>query len=200
MVFMLVLKERIVGVPVMSLQTGTQVAHTQSPIIDPRYLNIYAFYCDGPQLDSSPAVLHVEDVREVSSLGFIVDSADVLMSPDDLVRLKEVIGFNFELVGKLVVDDTGRKLGRVKNYTVDTAGFGVTQLSVAPSFWQAMGVAEVLIHRQQIVEVTDARIVVRSPSVKAEEPAAVVPKRVIDNPFRHPSPQPDASVTNQQES
>jgi sporulation protein YlmC with PRC-barrel domain len=194
---MLVLKERVIDVPVMSLQTGTEIARTQSPIIDPRYLRIHAFYCSGPQLDNNPSILHIEDIREVSNLGFIVDSADNLMAPDDLVRLKEIIGFNFKLEDKPVIDDTGRKMGKVNNYTVDTASFQITQLNVAPSFWQSIGTAELLIHRQQIIEVTDTKIVVKSPSVKVEEPSRAKKKAVIDNPFRRPQPQADTSTTNQ---
>lgn len=194
---MLVLRERIIGVPVMSLQTGAEIARTESAIIDPRYLRIHAFYCNGPQLDTKPAVLHIEDIREVSSLGFIVDGADDLMPPDDLVRLKEIVDFKFKLEDKPVVDDTGRKIGKVSNYSVDSNTFHITQLSVTPNFWQSIGTTEVLIHRSQIVEITDSKIVVKSPSVKADDAVTSKPRPVIDNPFRrpHPQPQPDATAT-----
>jgi sporulation protein YlmC with PRC-barrel domain len=184
---MLVLKDRVIDVPIMSLQTGDEIARTETPIIDPRQLVIVAFYCQGPRLDHSPSILHVEDIREVSSLGYIVDSAENLMPPDDLVRLKEILDLHFELIDKQVVEDTGRKVGKVIDYTVDTKSFHILQLKVAPGIWKALQTAEIIIGRRQIVEITDTTIVVKAPTVKVEDTQAVpLTDHVVDNPFRQP--------------
>src|SRR5687767_5560947 len=103
---MLILQERLQDVPVMSLQTGAQIAKTNTFIIDPRQLKVVAFYLSGPRLDVNPAVLNVADVREFGSMGLIVDSADVITAPDDLVRLREVLEFNFRLENKQVVTES----------------------------------------------------------------------------------------------
>ena len=187
---MLVLKERLVDVPVMSLQTGSELARTQTPIIDPRQLKIVAFYCQGPNLEFSPAVLMVEDIREVSGLGFIVDDADVLMSPDDLVRLKTVLGFNFNLIGKQAVEQNGHKLGKIGNYTTDAKSFFIMQLSVQPSLIQAWDTAEVLVGRQQIVEITDKTVVVRTAIIRDAEPAKKI-EQLVTNPFKRRHTQPE---------
>src|SRR5688500_17926133 len=78
---MLLLKERLQNVPIMSLQTGAPIAATDEFVIDPRQLKVVAFYCTGPRLDVTPAILTVSDIREIGNHGIIVDSADVLMSP-----------------------------------------------------------------------------------------------------------------------
>src|SRR5688572_7321276 len=116
---MLVLSQRLLSLPIVSIQTGGQLGKISSAIIDPRQLKVVAFYCAGPMIDVSPAILHSEDVREVSSLGLIVDSADEIMAADDLVRLKEVIGYKFKLEDKLVVQENGRKVGKVASYSVE---------------------------------------------------------------------------------
>jgi sporulation protein YlmC with PRC-barrel domain len=185
---MLVLKERLVAVPIMSLQTGSEIAQTVQPLIDPRQLTVVAFYCQGPRVDINPAILHIDDIRESGSLGFIVDSADVLMSPQDLVRLQQVISFNFSLEGKLVVEENGHKIGKVTNYTTDLRSFYITQLEVQPSVWKSWGTAHVLIGRTQIIEINDQKIVVRS----ATEPV-VAPKKIVENPFSAHRAQPEAS-------
>lgn len=180
---MLVLKERILNVPIMSLQTGTELARTQTPIIDPRELKIVAFYCQGSSLDINPAILNVEDIREVSGLGFIVDDADVLMSPDDLVRLKQILGYNFVLDGKHVIEENGRKIGKVANYTVDTKSFFIMQLHAQPGLLNAWDTAEVLIGRTQIIEVTDTSVIVRSAVVRDATPAKKL-EHLVTNPFK----------------
>jgi sporulation protein YlmC with PRC-barrel domain len=192
---MLVLKDRVIDVPVMSLQTGDEIARTETPIIDPRQLVIVAFYCQGPRLDHNPSILHVDDIREVSSLGYIVDSADNLMPPDDLVRLKEILDFHFELIDKQVVEDTGRKVGKVIDYTVDTKSCHILQLKVAPSIWRALQTAEVIIGRRQIVEINDSTIVVKAPTIKAKEKAVPHTDHVVDNPFRQQHTPPEVAPT-----
>lgn len=186
---MLILKQGVVGVPIMSLQTGEEIARTESPIIDPRQLVIMAFYCEGPRLDFHPSVLHTDDIREISELGFIVNSADALMSPEDLVRLKEVIGLKFRLDDKPVVDEDGNKLGKVHDYGLDNRTFQIMQIRVVPPLWQALQTTELIIGRNQIIEVTDSEIVVRSPSERATEAAA----EPLTNPFRRAPTQPEVS-------
>ena len=153
-------------------------------IVDPRRLNIVAFYCEGPLIDFSPAILHTTDIREFSSIGLIVDSADNLMPPDDLVRLKEIMDYHFDLEGKQVVEEGGHKLGKVGGYTVDSESFYIVKLHVRPTFLQSLGRAELLIDRTQIREINDKQIVVRRATVQDEERSRFATLPSIDNPFR----------------
>jgi len=179
---MLIFKERLEHVPIMSLQTGAQIAETADFIIDPRQLKIVGFYCKGPRLDVNPAVLNVGDIREFSNIGLIVDSADVLMSPDDLVRLKEVLDFHFTLDGKPVVDTAGNKLGQVASYTLDGTTLYVVKLQVRPGLMQSFRTTELIIDRNQVVEVNDQHLVVRD--LREKEEHAKAPAPLLENPFR----------------
>lgn len=184
---MLILKDRLLNMPVMSLQTGGEVAQTDQFIIDPRQLKVVAFYCKGARLDVSPAILHTEDIREFSDLGLIVDSADNIMSPDGLVRLKDILDYNFTLENTQVVEDTGRKIGKVINFAVDSGSFLVIKLHVKPGVLQAWRTAEVLIDRSQIKAITDEHIVVRAATITEAAPITqTVTQPVVDNPFRQP--------------
>lgn len=194
---MLVLYERVSRLPIVSLQTGGVLAHIKSPIIDPRHLHVVAFYCEGPGLEGDHTVLHTDDIREVSNIGLIVDSTEDLMSPDDLVRLQEVLKFNFSLADKQVVDDTGHKLGRVANFALETDTFYIIKLHVKPTLLSAMSTAEKIIDRAQIIEITDKKVIVKSATTETKAPAKAAPK-IVDNPFRrHPAPQPDTIITRQ---
>lgn len=196
---MLVLGQRILSLPIVSIQTGGQLGSVSSAIIDPRQLKIVAFYCEGHMIDVKPAILHSEDIREVSTLGLIVDSADNIMAADDLVRLKEIIGYKFKLEDKLVVEESGRKVGKVSGYSLETSTFYIIKLHVKPGIWSALSTTERIIDRSQIVEISPQKIVVKSPTVKdtkREEAKGVIP--AVENPFRRAAtPQPDSSTTNQ---
>ena len=180
---MLIFKERLEHVPIMSLQTGSPIAETGDFIIDPRQLKVVGFYCKGPRLDVNPAILNVSDIREFSNIGLIVDSADVLMSPSDLVRLREVLDFRFTLDGKPVIDTAGNKLGQVATYTLDSTTLYVVKLQIRPGLLQSFKNAELIVDRNQVVEVNDQHLVVRDLREKEEEHAkASAP--LLENPFR----------------
>src|SRR5215203_3364613 len=100
---MLVRSDSLAAMAIVSIQTGSRLASIGEAIIDPRNLKVVALYCDGPALDVHPAVLHTEDIREVSDIGAIIDNTDDIMPLDDLVRLKEVTDLSFELLDKQVV-------------------------------------------------------------------------------------------------
>jgi uncharacterized protein YrrD len=180
---MLILQNRLIEVPIMSLQTGTQLGVTSHPIIDPRRLAIVAFYCEGPQIRFNPAILHIEDIRENSELGYIVDSSENIMPPDDLVRLKEILDFKFELIGKQVEQDDGHKLGKIVDYSTDSESFYIIKLHIKPTWLQSLTSAEHIIDRAQIKKITDNKIIVSQPTIAdTKKPAKLRPN--MDNPFR----------------
>lgn len=186
---MLVPIRRFSDTPILSLQTGAQIAVLGDPIIDPRQLKITAFRVTGNKLDHAESVLHPEDIREISNVGIIVDSSDKLMSLEGLVRLQEIIDFGFILHGIRVVDDAGHKLGTVKDYAIDPESYFVQQIYVQPSLIRSLRVTTLTINRKQIISIDNRRIVVKSPSVKADEPLAQKVTESFRNPFRAPSPQ-----------
>ncbi len=188
---MLLTIANMIDTPVMSLQTGTELARIGQPIINPHNLKIVAFYVHGPLVDFEPAVLFADDIRELGELGAIVDSTDNIMPPDGLVRLEEVINYGFKLDNIHVVDDRKHKLGRVENYTLDPDTFMVQQLYLKPTLMKQFSLASLTINRSQIVSIDNQKIIVRAPSVKDKVAKTVgnVAKSVpLENPFRKPEP------------
>ena len=163
----------------MSLQTGGSLGVATQSIIDPRKLQIVAFYVTGPRIQEL-SVLHTSDIRELGPLGFIVDGAESIMTLDeDLVRLQEIISLNFSLVGKQVIDDTKKKLGKVVEYVLDGESFIIQKIHVSQSVIKNFKNTNLVIHRSQIVEINDRQIIVRSGLVQESAGLAEVL-----NPFR----------------
>lgn len=172
--------------PIMGLQTTAEVAHTVSPVIDPAHLSVQAYEVDGVLLDEHPMLLRIADVRELSDIGMIIDSADEFVAPDDVVKLAEIYQLHFALVGMNVLDDKRRKLGKVDDYTLDTDSFYIQQLNVRRPLIKSFGDTELLVHRTQIIEINDQAIIVRSGEQTSQAVAQAV--RSYVNPFRS-SPQ-----------
>lgn len=187
---MLLLHDKLLNVPIMSLQTGAELARTDAPIIDPRTLAVIAFFVDGPQLDERPSVLHVSDIREAGSLGFIVDDAHALMPLDGLVRLEQVLDFDFTLIGSKVEDTTGRHIGAVADYAFEPESFVIQQLYIQQSFFKSLTAASHIIHRSQIVAIKPDKIVVEAPTIADKAVKTAQQARALVNPFRS-APQPE---------
>jgi uncharacterized protein YrrD len=192
---MLVTIKALLGASVKSLQSGSEIAKITIPLIDPRNLKIMAFYLESKLIKISPAILLPADIREVGPLGVIIDDINNIVSPDDVVRLKEIIEFDFILDGIAVVDEKKRRLGTVEYYTFDPESYFIQQLYVKPGFMQSLKVTNLIISRSQIVDVDNKKITVKLAADKAHEASRVFSQTQtgpnpggFENPFRQPDP------------
>jgi uncharacterized protein YrrD len=162
---MLVLHKKMQNQPVLSLRTGAQVATATQAIVNPSSLRIEGFYCDD-RLGDEEMILLTQDIREHIKRGFVVNDHEVLTHPDDLIRLKKVIDLAYEPIGKLVVCENGTKLGKLNDYAVDSDSLYIKKIYVAPRLLKSITGTQLSIDRDQIVETTDTKIVVRDSTVK----------------------------------
>lgn len=156
---MLITSDQVDGAQVLSLHVGRPVATVTKPIIDPRKLQIVGFFVDhtGPEKD---AVLLTQDIREVAAGRLLINSADEITAADQLFRLQDVLELDFVLEGKRVVTDNQRKVGTVKHYVAETDTFLIQKLYVRPPVLRSLMVDNAIVNRQQIIEVTDKKIIV----------------------------------------
>lgn len=186
---MLVKDTDLLNFPVLSLHMSGMIAKTTEAIIDPSDLKIVGFYVNGPETGDGEHgdILQVNDIREYSRLGMVIDSSDEFVNADDVIRLKEVLDINFQLIGKKVETKKKTKLGKVIGYTVSPEDFMIQQIVVQRPLMKSFLDPELLIGRGEIVNVDDEKIVVRDEEKKIRERATkedFVPNFV--NPFREP--------------
>jgi len=186
---MLILGSRLLHTPVMSLQTGTRLAQTVKPVIDPSNLHIVAYEIDGPLLTEKPSFIRTQDIREYGRLGMIIDSNDELIGLDDVIQVKKNFELGFPLLGLNVIDEQHRKLGKVDDYSLDTGDFIVQQLNVRRGLIRGITDTGLLINRSQIIEINNSAIIVKAPTIKSVEPVMQSIRGEFVNPFRNAKPQ-----------
>lgn len=182
---------QLLDTAVMSLQTGKELARTKTAIVNPHDLSVIAYLLSGPHLDHEPSYLRTADIREMGSLGMIVDSNDEFIIPEDIVTQKDIYELEYVLEGKHVVDTHGKKMGKVADYVIDIDSFVIQQLIVRRPLLKSFGDDELLVHRSQVAEVNDTTIIIRTGEIKSE--VKVNPSRHYVNPFRQASPQPESA-------
>lgn len=184
---MLINYTQLIGTPVMSLHIGGQMAMVSACIIDPDSLKIIAFLVEGPVVTADTGdVLDVKSIREFSNLGFVVDSSDVLSKRDDIVRVKEIIDLDFVLLGLKVETKKGDKLGKVTGFVADSEDFMIQQLVVKRPTLKSFLDPELLISRNEIIEIDDYKVVVKDEKEPMKVAAAAKEPSNFVNPFRKP--------------
>ena len=156
---MLQLSESLLNKPIMSLRTGQQVATALEPIINPNNLKIEGFYCSD-RFSKEELVLLYQDIRDIIPQGFVVDDHDVLSSPRDLVRLKDVMKIGFTLIGKPVVTTSKQRVGKVSDYATEMETMYVQKIYVSQSVLKSFTGGNLGVDRNQINEITDKKIII----------------------------------------
>ena len=191
---MLMVGSNLTNFPVLSLHVGGEIARTKKAIIDPEDLKIIAYTLEGAIIQNDPDVgniLDLADVREMSEKGFIVDSADVFTTRDDVIKLDEIMSLDFDLVGLKVIDQRGKKLGKIIDYTIDSGSFMVYQLIVQRPVMASFIDPQLTINRSQIVEIDDFKVTIKHSTSKVKvKKAKEAPEEEFvpnfSNPFRKP--------------
>lgn len=173
---MLRLSSTLVNQAVLSLRTGGQVALATEPIINPNNLKIEGFLCVD-RFEKKQLILLSQDIRDRVGQGFVINDHEVLVESDEVIRLKPILELQFKLIGKPVVSVKKRRLGKINDYAVDDIALYVQKIYVSQSLIKSLSGGSLSIDRDQIVEITDRKIVVQDPlkplksSVPANAPA-----------------------------
>lgn len=170
--YMLQLSNKLLDKAVLSLRTGTPIATITGPIINPDNLKIEGFYCED-RFDKKELVLLYQDIRDVMAKGYVVNDHDVLVEPEDLVRLKKVMDLNFEIIGKQVVTTEKEKVGKVSDYATETETMYIQKIYVSQSILKSFTGGSLSIDRNQVNEITPKKIIINELTKTSPAAAAV---------------------------
>jgi sporulation protein YlmC with PRC-barrel domain len=163
---MLRLSSSYINRSILSLRTGGKIGVAIAPIINPNNLKIEGWYSQD-MFEKGEVILPVQEVRDFIAKGLVVNDHDALTPPVDLIRLKEVLDIRFDLPGKTVTTESGKKLGKVADYAVDDSNYYIQKLYVNPPILRGLTDEQLLIDRSQVVEITDKKILVADQTVQS---------------------------------
>lgn len=135
------------------------IATTIAPLINPNNLKIEGLYCED-RFEKKRLILLYQDIRDVLPQGVVVNDHEVLSDPEELVRLKDVIKLNFELIGKPVVTVSKDKVGKINDYATEVETMYIQKLYVGQSLLKSFTSGTLSVDRSQIYEITNSRIVI----------------------------------------
>jgi sporulation protein YlmC with PRC-barrel domain len=166
---MLILNEAISGKKIMSVHSGGSIATISEPVIDPKNLKIVAFSISSKGLKYF-SVVHSSDIREWSPLGAIINSEDEIIEVDEnMPKIRSVVEDGFDLVGIKVRTESGKRLGKVKNFVFETDGYFVVKLYIEKTGLLAILNPVLLVERDSVVDVTKKYLVVKDAAIKLKQ-------------------------------
>lgn len=169
---MLMFGQQLIGKAILSLRTGTQIGEIREPLINPANLKIEGWYVNGPKA-AGKRILLTQDIRDLIPQGFVVNDLDSLTAIDELIRLRELIDLNFELIGKNVRTENKQKLGKVSDFTFNKNDSFIQKLYISQSIVKSLSGGQAIVDRTQIIEISDKQIVVSD---------ATLPGKVMASP------------------
>lgn len=153
----------LIGLPVVSLQTGQAVARIEQLVLHQDSLALIGLQCKN-LITGHSLLLTPNDIRQLATDCVIIDHEDELTDPSEIVRFQALIKNRFKLLGKEVVEDSGQKLGRVDDYSINLDSCRVQKLRLKHSLFLILKRRHE-IDRTQIIDVTPKRIIVRSATI-----------------------------------
>lgn len=139
---------------------------TTLPIINPNNLKIEGWHAE-ERGSRDYRILPSTHVREILPKGLVVDDHESLTLPEDLVRMQDIIQLQFELKGKSVKTDAGRKLGKITDYVTDDQSMLVQKIHITPNGLKSLTKNDLIIGRNQIVEINNKEIIVKEATIKS---------------------------------
>ena len=150
---------------ILSLRTGSPVGLLLGPVINPDNLKIEGWHVENG-ISHSAGVLLAQDIRDILPQGLVVDDQEALSDPKELIRLKPILDLNFELVGKHVVTENKKRLGKVIDFAFDKDSSFIGKIHVSQSLVKSFSGGELMIDRAQVIEVNNREIVVNEATVQ----------------------------------
>jgi len=153
---------QFLGMPIRDRLSKGLLGKVGDFVIDPTNGEISAFFTRRDK----KLLLPTADVFKVTAEAVWVDSPEALATPDEIIRIAEVIKLNIPIFGNKVFTVSRQHLGEVVDFRFETNGWVLTKIEVAKKIL-GIPTQEKLINTSQIVRIKRNEVTVRDAVVQA---------------------------------
>ena len=155
----------LIGLDIFSVHIGRKIGKVSGMINNKKDLRIELLLIS--MVETGPLrYLSIVDVRSISGDNIIIDSEDKLSFTEDLLRQKDIIEDDFRLIGAKVVSNSGDKMGRVKDYSIDYQNFRTRKIHVSTRLLNKLLHERLVIDQQDVIDVHKNTIIISDSRVK----------------------------------
>ena len=117
---MLIEAKKLIGLPVAALASESKIGDVREILIDPENGRLLGFLVATGGMFSAKKALSVTDIKDWDPNGLVTESRENLVSPSEIVRIKEVLEKKIILIGMKAKTESGKSLGEVEDLLVDS--------------------------------------------------------------------------------
>jgi len=110
---------RITGLPIVSFESGEQFAKVEDSIFDQENNQLLGFLTDTGGIFSTAEVIRFQDVKSIGEDALIVPTKNVKISADMDEKISEAIKKDTTALGKTVMTEDGKDLGKISDLEID---------------------------------------------------------------------------------
>lgn len=115
---MLFLFSKLVGLPVIELESQLKLATTSDVVIDPKDGRFLGFIIKVGSLFPKEQLVATKDIVQLLPTAVLVDNADRISDIDDVIRVRELYKKHFGILNKGVRTKSGKFLGKVDDFLI----------------------------------------------------------------------------------
>lgn len=151
---------QLIGLPLVVRDSPVKLGRVFNLLMDPDKGILMAVYT------TQAKVIAPVDLGAFKGDHWEVRDEDAPIDESELVRLQSIPKARRTFIRKRVITKDGTELGKVDDFMMDMTTLSLTQLHVIKRGWLLNVVSEHLVHRSQILEVTDHAVIVKNQHVK----------------------------------
>jgi len=149
------------NIPIVSLYNTSKIGSLLDFIVDPEQGKAVGIVGEKSGIFKKRVkVISVVDIRELSKEAIVVDNEDVLVSPNEIVKIDSILKQGIKIFNNKVVTEAGKFLGRVSDFLIDDL-FYLVKILVNPSLTNIF-TTQLIISRDSILAVTKDEIIVKN--------------------------------------
>jgi uncharacterized protein YrrD len=168
----------LIGCELVAFQEKATAGKIDDVIIDPNTGAVLGF---GFKFQRERKVIPINEVRTFGPDFVIINSAESISEPEDVIRISEALALEAPIIGEKVETESGQKLGEVSDYTIELSKMGLDKLYVRPSMGLNFLVTDLIISAKNIIEIQKKKIIVTDSYARSKKSAlGIIPTPAID--------------------
>ncbi len=116
------------GMPIVTLQEGERLGHVRNLIVDPAAVQVVALLLDRRSSGGERLVVATANIHKVGSTAITVENRSSMVPLSRIPRFQELVQSRGQMRGKMVITESGARLGKIAELEIDPETFAIQAL------------------------------------------------------------------------
>lgn len=152
---MLILHSKLLNLPVIELENQKKVASVIDLVIEPKNGKLLGLLVRVGAILPKNQLVAARDINQLLPTAILVGDTEKITEIDEVVRVKELYKKKYGLIGRKVVTKSGKMLGKINDFLIDSDAFGLTKIYVRNLFSDRIIPYSAVIKMDKVVTVKD---------------------------------------------